>query len=180
MDLHFAVFMVLTENKHCFDIDVVVCLTLGIPPLLLPAVIQRTGPTYYRYYQYWMEHLLPIYAVFYMMFVKGYRYDIKTVYKPFLFLVVLSILSMIANHFIPDGSYMYLQGDDLGEGLAKILPANQFLRFAVFAPLTLALFGLEYLVFFLIRRAKSRHDKVFPCQRQKARSQHYRSLQLFI
>ena len=74
---------------------------------------------------------------------------------------------MIANHFIPDGSYMYLQGDDLGEGLAKILPANQFLRFAVFAPLTLALFGLEYLVFFLIRRAKSRHEAKQPSSSQE-------------
>lgn len=163
----FAALMMFTESKHLFDIDVTVCLTLGIAPLLLPAVLTNAGPAYFRYYQYWLLHILPIYSVFYMMFVKGYRYDIKTVYKPFLFLVVLSILSMIANHFIPDGSYMYLQGDDLGEGLAKILPANQFLRFAVFAPLTLALFGLEYLVFFLIRRAKSRHETKQPSSSQE-------------
>ena len=59
--------MVLTENKHFFDIDVFVCLTVGILPLALPAVINKTGPTYYRYYQFWLEHILPIYAVFYMM-----------------------------------------------------------------------------------------------------------------
>ena len=101
-----------------------------------------------------------------MMFIKGYRYDVRKVYKPFLFLVVLSALSMIANHFIPDGSYMYLQGDDLGKDLAAILPSNQFLRFLVFAPLALALFGLEFLVFFVIRKiAKKREaNKIAPAE----------------
>lgn len=155
----FAALMMFTENKHLFDIDATVCLTLGIAPLLLPAVLTNAGPSYFRYYQYWLLHILPIYSVFYMMFIKGYRYDVRKVYKPFLFLVVLSALSMVANHFIPDGSYMYLQGDDLGKDLASILPSNQFLRFLVFAPLALALFGLEFLVFFVIRKiAKKRLD----------------------
>ena len=151
--------MMFTESKHLFDIDVTVCLTLGIAPLLLPAVLTNAGPTYFRYYQYWLLHILPIYSVFYMMFIKGYRYDVKKIYKPFIFLVILSFFSMIANHFIPDGSYMYLQGNDLGETLTKILPANQFLRFAIYAPLALALFGLEFLVFFLIRRIKKKREE---------------------
>lgn len=158
----FAALMMFTESRHLFDIDVTICLTLGIAPLLLPAVLTNTGPTYFRYYQYWLLHILPIYSVFYMMFIKGYRYDVRKVYKPSIFLVVLSALAMVANHFIPDGSYMYLQGDDLGEALTKILPANQFLRFAIFAPLALALFALEFLVFFLIRKIKKKREENNP------------------
>ena len=155
----FAALMMFTENKHLFDIDVVICLTLGIAPLLLPAVLRNAGPAYLRYYQYWFLHILPIYSVFYMMFVKGYRYELKNIYKPFIFMVVLCIFAMIANHFIPNSSYMYLQGDDLGETLTKILPANQFARFAIYAPLALLLFGLEYLVFFLIRRIRKKKEE---------------------
>lgn len=155
----FAVFMVLTENKHFFDIDVVVCLTLGITPLFLPAVIQRTGPTYFRYYQFWLEHLLPIYAVFYMMFVKGFRYDAKTIYKPILFLVILAAICMYFNAKIPEATYMYLQGDDLGETLTALLPENQFGRAAVFLPILIVLVALHSLVFLLIdKRGKWRKE----------------------
>ena len=148
----FAIFMVLTENKHFFDIDVVVCLTLGITPLFMPAVIQRTGPRYFRYYQFWLEHIVPIYAVFYMMFVKGFKYDVKTVYKPLIFLVVLSLICMYFNAKIPEATYMYLQGDDLGETITNMLPPTQYGRFFVFMGLGIVLFGLHFLVFFLIRK----------------------------
>lgn len=147
----FASLMVLTENKHLFDIDSVVCLTIGIWPLFMPAVIRDCGPSYFRYYQFWFEHLIPVYSVFYMMFVKGFRYDVKKIYKAFTFLVVLAIFSMIANHYIPDATYMYLQGDTLGEKFASILPANQFARFGVFTIVVSIMFGIEFLVFYFIR-----------------------------
>lgn len=152
----FAIFMVLTENKHFFDIDVVVCLTLGVAPLFLPAVIQRTGPRYFRYYQYWFEHIVPIYSVFYMMFVKGFKYDVKTVYKPFIFLAILASFCMYFNYKIPEATYMYLQGDDLGEAITSILPGNQFGRAAVFFALAIVLFGIHFLVFYLIERHKKK------------------------
>lgn len=155
----FAIFMVLTENKHFFDIDVVVCLTLGITPLFMPAVIQRTGPRYFRYYQFWLEHILPVYAVFYMMFVKGFKYDVKTVYKPLIFLVILSLICMYFNAKIPEATYMYLQGDDLGEAITNMLPPTQYGRFFVFMGLGVVLFALHFLVFFLIRRAKSKKEE---------------------
>ena len=155
----FAIFMVLTENKHFFDIDVVVCLTLGITPLFMPAVIQRTGPRYFRYYQFWLEHILPIYAVFYMMFVKGFKYNVKTVYKPLIFLVILSLICMYFNAKIPEATYMYLQGDDLGEAITNMLPPTQYGRFFVFMGLGVVLFALHFLVFFLIRRAKSKKEE---------------------
>ena len=150
----FAVFMVLTENKHLFDIDVVVCLTLGVAPLILPAVIQRTGPTYYRYYQYWMEHLLPMYAVFYMMFVKGFRYNVRTIYKPIAFLTILGCFCMYFNHKIPHATYMYLQGDDLGPTITALLPKNQFLCLLVFLGLALVLFAIEFVIFHFVYKKK--------------------------
>ena len=53
---------------------------------------------------------------------------------------------------------MYLQGDSLGEAIAKIIPSNQFARFGVFAPIALLLFGIEFLVFYLIRRIKKKKE----------------------
>ena len=112
--------MLLTGNKHFFDIDVVVCLTIGIFPLFMPVVISHTGPLYYRYYQFWFEHIGPIYAVFYMIFVKGYKYDIKKIYKPYIFLSILAIIAIILNNNIEDAGYLYLTkvwrfGDNKGQ-----------------------------------------------------------------
>ena len=154
----FAALMVFTENKHLFDIDVVVCLTLGIAPLLLPAVILDSGPRYFRYYQFWFEHIIPIYSFFYMMFIKGFRYNIKTIYKPIIFLCILAGFSMLANYYVPEGYYMYLQGDTLGEAITSILPNNQFGRFGIFFAITILLFGIEFFVFFLIRKYKKKKE----------------------
>ena len=154
----FAVLMVLTENKHLFDIDVTVCLTLGVSALILPAVILDSGPRYFRYYQFWLEHIVPIYSVFYMMFVKGFRYDIKKIYKPIIFLFILAGFSMLANYYIPEANYMYLQGDALGEAITSIIPSNQFARFGLFTAITLLLFGIEFLIFFLVRYFKKKKE----------------------
>ena len=151
----FAMIMVFTENEHFFDIDVFVCLTLGIFPLLMPAVIKTTGPLYFRYYQYWLEHILPIYSVFYMMFIKGFKFNPKKIYKPFIFLSVLAIISLILNENIKEASYLYLQGDSIGE-ISKILPDSQYARLPIFAGIVLLIFGIEILIFYLIKRHKEK------------------------
>lgn len=143
----FAALTLFVENKTLFDIDVFVCLTLGIVPLITPAVITTTGPTYFRYYQFFGVHLLPIYAVFYMMFVKGYKYDLKTIYKPFIFLVILAIISIILNQNIKDANYLYLANDTQGESLANVFPKNMYLKLLIYTGVVFALFAIEYLVF---------------------------------
>ena len=80
---YLAAFMMMKKSRHIFDICFYVSLTLGLIPLFTPAVIMQAGPSYARYYQFWIEHLVPIYAVFYMMAVHGFRSSYKRVYKPF-------------------------------------------------------------------------------------------------
>ena len=53
---------------------------------------------------------------------------------------------------------MYLQGDALGEAITSIIPSNQFARFALFAAITLLLFGIEFLIFFLVRYFKKKKE----------------------
>lgn len=154
----FASLMLLTGNKHFFDIDVVVCLTIGIFPLFMPVVISHTGPLYYRYYQFWFEHIGPIYAVFYMIFVKGYKYDIKKIYKPYIFLSILAIIAIILNNNIEDAGYLYLTKGSIGNSFEKMLPDNQYLRALVYFFIVSAIFGIEYLIFYLIRRKNKKEE----------------------
>ena len=146
----FAVMMMLTESKHYFDINVFVSLTLGVVPLLTPAVISTTGPKYFRYYQFWLEHCLPIYSVFYMIFIKGYKLDIKKIYKPFIFLIILAFFAVIANSNIEGANYLYLASTTAGDSIANILPKNILIRILIYTGAVLLLFSLEYLIFKLV------------------------------
>ena len=86
-----CIFMILSKNQKLFDICFYVCLILGSAACLTPTVIIRTGPRYYRYYQFFLEHELPIYSVFYMMFVHRLRPTYKGLYC-----VIITIMIEIA------------------------------------------------------------------------------------
>ena len=151
-----AMIMVWSENKTCFDIDVFVCLTAGIVPLITPAVISTTGPRYFRYYQFFLEHEMSIYAVFYMMFVKGYKFNPKKIYKPIIFLGILSTFAIIFNTLIEDAQYLYLSGKTTGGSISNFLPQNIPLRLLIMGSILLVGFGIEILIFTLIEKSKSK------------------------
>ena len=139
---YLCAFMMMKKSKHAFDIAYYVSLTLGVIPFFTPAVIHYAGPTYARYYQFWIEHLLPVYAVFYMMFVHGFRANIRRVYKPFAFLAVLAVLAIIANLNIEDANFMYLASGTEGDSIANILPENIWVRLALYIGILIVLFFL--------------------------------------
>lgn len=137
-----AGFMMMKKSRHMFDICYYVCLTLGVMPLIMPAVIENCGPGYFRYYQFWAEHLVPIYCVFYMLFVHKMRPDYKKVYKPFALLAILASIAIPANMLIPNGDFMFLQGEPAGDSIVSIFPKNIWVRLLCFAGIVTALFAL--------------------------------------
>lgn len=112
-----AIFMITKKSKAIYPICFYVCLTIGIFPALTPSVITTTGPAYYRYYQYWLEHLIPPMAVFYMTFVHGFRPTKKGIIPAVAFMGILTTLALICNANIPEANYLYLaQGTADGGG----------------------------------------------------------------
>lgn len=139
---YIAGFMMMKKSKHLFDIAFYITLTLGLIPLITPAVIMKAGPGYFRYYQFWIEHLLPIFAVFYMIFVHGYKPDFRKAYKAFSVLGVLAILAIIANLNIEGANFMYLASTTDGDSIANFLPPNVWLRLLIGLGLIAVLFTL--------------------------------------
>ena len=135
-------FMIMKKSKNMFDICYYVCLTLGVMPLIMPAVIETTGPGYFRYYQFWAEHLTPIYCVFYMMFVHKMQPDYKKIYKPFALLAVMTCIAIPANMLIPNGDFMFLQGEPAGDSIVSLFPKDIGLRLLCFAGIVVVLFAL--------------------------------------
>jgi hypothetical integral membrane protein (TIGR02206 family) len=139
---YLAAFMVMKKSKHLFDVCFYISLTLGIIPFFTPAVIMQTGPTYARYYQFWIEHALPIYAIFYMFFVHGFRPDYRKVYKPFAVLSVLATLAIIANVNIDGANFMYLASGTAGDSIANVLPQDIRVRLLLYIAILCVLFTL--------------------------------------
>jgi uncharacterized membrane protein YwaF len=108
----------------------------------MPAVIDQAGPAYARYYQFWIEHSLPIFAVFYMIFVHGFRANYRRVYKPFAMLAVLATLAIIANMNIEGANFMYLAKGTAGDSIANILPENIWVRLVLYLGVLCVLFTL--------------------------------------
>ena len=111
-----AIFMITKKSKWIYPICFYVCLTIGIFPLLTPSVLSTAGPAYYRYYQYWLEHILPPLAVFYMTFVHGYRPTKKGIITAVCFLSVLTTFAVIANNYIDGANYLYIAKGTAEEG----------------------------------------------------------------
>jgi hypothetical integral membrane protein (TIGR02206 family) len=139
---YLAAFMLMKKSKNIFDICYYVCLTLGVIPFFMPSVIMQTGPTYARYYQFWIEHLVPVFAVFYMMFVHGFKANYKKVYKPFAVLAVLATLAIIANLNIEGANFMYLAKGTDGDSIANVLPQSIPVRLVLYIGILCVLFAL--------------------------------------
>jgi uncharacterized membrane protein YwaF len=151
-----AAFMMFKKSKFIYPICFYVCFTLGLFPLHTPAVISTTGPGYYRYYQYWLEHILPPLSVFYMTFVHGFRPKLTGIIKATGFMSILVTFAMICNFNIPplvastdpgySPNYLYLAvgtmegGGSIMDVLVKIAPN-------VWGRLVLLLFLVEGLFF---------------------------------
>lgn len=158
---YIAALMLIKKNKHAYDIVYYIALTLGIIPIITPAVITYTGVAYFRYYYYWFEHIIPIVGVFYMTFVHNFRPDFRKVYKPLILLAILAVISIYANMNIPDANFMYLAAGTPGDSLANVLPSNIVARLFVCAGIVAALFTLASLpqIISAIKKKRNRVTK---------------------
>lgn len=143
-----AMYALMSLNDELFGVNFFVTICLTMPALFIPSVLIFTGPGYYRYYQYWMEHGMPLIAVFYLMFVKGKRPVYRHLWLSVGLLTLLSIPSLIANRCIPGANYMYLgnfmDGAEAALDPLSFLPRSQALRLGIMAVLVIAVFHLLY------------------------------------
>ena len=141
-----CVFTIMSKSQKLFSINYYITLLFASVALIYPMVIEYTGPGYYRYYQFWLEHILPIISIFYLMFVHNTKPEYKGLYKTFIVTLPLAIIAMFANSEIEGARYLYLTLD------VKILPENQIIRVIILSLLAIGLYHLLYLPFYKNRR----------------------------
>ena len=152
----FCSYMLVGKCQSLFDIAYFWLFSGTVFALITPTVITYTGPTRYRYYQFWAEHTLGYVAIFYMMFVHGMRPTVKSAVKSYIALGVLGVIAFFANRIIgPGANYLFLAKPEDTPSVLDILPPNFVLRLFVMIGVVSLMFFLSYLPWLLKdRKAK--------------------------
>ncbi len=142
----FCSYMLVGKSQTLFDIAYFWLFSGTLFALITPTVITYTGPTRFRYYQFWAEHLLGYVAIFYMIFVHKMRPTWRSLFRSYGALTVLAVIAFAANRILgPGANYLFMAKPEDTPSVLDILPPNFLLRIAVmFAVITL-LFVLAYL-----------------------------------
>ena len=152
----FCSFMVIGKTQCLFDISYFWLLCASVFALLTPTPLNYTGPTRFRYYQFWAEHTLGYIAVFYMIFVHGMRPSVKSAIRSWIALAILAVVAYCANVSIgPGANYLYMAKPEATPSILDILPPNFALRVSIMAGVITGLYALAYLPWYLKdRKAK--------------------------
>ncbi len=160
----FGSYMLVTKNQTLFDIPYFWLFSGTIFALITPTVITYTGPTRYRYYQFWLEHTTGYIAVFYMIFVHGMRPTWRSFIKAYIATVVMAVIAFVANMLIGgDANYLYMAKPEATKSILDFLPANYALRVLFMAAAVTLLFFLSYLPW-LIRDRKAKKARLDTAQ----------------
>lgn len=151
----FSSYMLIGKSQTLFDISYFWAFCGSIFALITPTVITYTGPTRFRYYQFWAEHLLGYVALFYMIFVHGMRPNKKSLVKAYVSLIVLAGVAYWANQLIgPGANYLFMARPEDTPSILDILPPNFTLRLLIMAAAITFLFVLAYLPWYIMDKKK--------------------------
>ena len=154
----FSSYMLVTKSQSLFDIAYFWLLAGTIFALITPTVITYTGPTRFRYYQFWLEHTLGYVAVFYMIFVHKLRPTFKSAVRSYVSLAVLAVVAYVANTVLgPGANYLFMAKPESTPSILDVLPPNFALRLVIMAAAVSTMFFLSYLPW-LIRDIKSKKE----------------------
>lgn len=155
--LIFSSYMLAAKNQTFFDIVYFWLLACTTFALLTPTPITYTGPTRFRYYQFWIGHTIGYVAVFYMIFVHNFRPTLRSLAKSYIMLWSMVILAYFINQMIPGANYLYMARPEAAPSVLDILPANFALRVTIMGTVLTALFFVAYLPWYL---KDKKHAKV--------------------
>jgi hypothetical integral membrane protein (TIGR02206 family) len=142
----FCSYLAVTKSQSLFDISYFWLFSGTVFALITPTVISFTGPTRFRFYQFWAEHTLGYITIFYMIFVHRMRPTLRSAVKSYAALAVLAVIAYVANTILgPGANYLFMAKPESTPSILDILPPNFALRLLIMACAITLMFFLSYL-----------------------------------
>jgi len=152
-----CMFMVTSRNRTLFGFNFFVTLFGATLACVIPqTVLDGADPTYFRYYQYFGEHLLPIFGTVYMMIVHRMRPRYRDLWISVGVLSAMLVPSLMLNEAFPGSDYLFLKLK------LPLLPDNQYLRAGIYAVLIVVIFhGMWFLWRLYLRGREKRTSRKY-------------------
>lgn len=158
-------YLMVSKSQSLYDIVYFWLFSGTVFALITPTVITYTGPTRFRYYQFWIEHTIGYVGIFYMTFVHKMRPVVRSAVKSYVSLAVLAGIAYFANVVIgPGANYLFMARPESTPSILDILPSNFAIRLLVMAAVVTLMFFLSYLPWLILdrRAAKRSAQSVVP------------------
>ena len=153
----FGSYMMVTGSQKLFDIVYFWTFAGTVFALIMPTMITYTGPTRFRYYQFWLEHTLGYVALFYMMFVHKMRPTKRSFVRAYGMLAALSVVAYFTNRMLgPGANYLFLAEPESTPSILDVLPTFFPLRLLIMGSIITAMFLLCYLPWYLMDRKRAK------------------------
>lgn len=153
----FCIFMITSQNDTLFGLNFFLTIVLGVLPIIMPTVISKTGPGYYRYYQFWIEHTVPILMTFYMMFVHGKKPKYRHIWYSYGFLLLMTGPAMYFNKIVPEANFLFLNtgSSEMGSNVTMLFPNSPIIKFVGYSIVVIAMFHIAFFIYKKIAERKS-------------------------
>ena len=146
----FCSYMLIGKSQTLFDISYFWILSGSVFALLTPTPLTYTGPTRFRYYQFWTEHTMIYIATFYMIFVHGMRPTIKSALKSYAALWAMVVIAYFVNQLVGEGAnYLFMARPEAAPSVLDILPPNFILRTFIMAAVITGLYVVAYIPWYV-------------------------------
>jgi hypothetical integral membrane protein (TIGR02206 family) len=142
----FLSYAIISKSQTLFDICYFWLFSGSLFALLTPT-LEFAGPTRFRYYQFWTEHLSIYIALFYLIFVHKLRPTIRSAIKSYIALFIMVLIACFINNYL-GGNANYLFLAEL-PALLDFLPSNFFLRIGIMGAVITVMYALAYLPWYL-------------------------------
>lgn len=150
MGLISCTFMVMSKNRTLFGFNFYVTLFGAVLACVIPqTVLNDVGPAYFRYYQYFGEHLIPVFCTAYMMIIHELRPRYRDIWMTIAVLLLSAVPAVKLNNAFPGSDYMFLKLD------ASVFPEDQYLRAVVYAAILTVIFHLMWLLAGRLKNSRS-------------------------
>jgi hypothetical integral membrane protein (TIGR02206 family) len=141
VSLLLCLLLLVTDSKILFQIVYFLGIAGAIQALITPELF--VGYPHFRFFQFFITHMLIIWTGLFYIFVKGYRITWKGMWFSFAFLNVAAFVAFIAN-IVTGGNYMFLAHKPSNPSLLDYLGPYPF-YILVLEGIALTLFLIMYL-----------------------------------
>lgn len=149
-----CMFMVTSRNRTLFGFNFFVTLFGATLACIIPqTVLDGADPTYFRYYQYFGEHLLPIFGTVYMIIVHRMRPRYRDLWISVGVLAAMLVPSLMLNEAFPGSDYLFLTLQ------TPLFPSNPYLRAGIYAVLIVAVFHGMWFLWRLYLRGREKRAR---------------------